>query len=163
MAVLDGNLWVAFAGSNEVQGFSIAEDGSLSPLQKAGGLYQTGFNPKAISVAGSKLLTVDRLAESLTLIDPSVAPGSERHFVVGDVSGGPFPSTDAELGEALNEMTAAFTMDGDQTCVHCHRENGAIARPIVMPLLVERSWGACTIMAQRGLYDPALVLRVSDE
>ena len=98
-------------------------------------------------------MTVDRLAESLTVIDPSIPPGSERHFVVGNVSGGPFPSTDAEIGEAINEMTAAFTVDGDQTCVHCHRENGAIARPIVMPLLLDRKWGARNIMAQRALYD----------
>lgn len=153
MVVLDGTLWVAFAGSNEVQGFSIADDGSLVPLQQAGGLYQTAYNPRAIAIAGAKLVTVDRLAESLTVIDPSVPPGSERHFVVGNVEGGPFPATDAELGEAINEMTAAFTVDGDQTCVHCHRENGAIARPIVMPLLRDRSWGARNIMAQRALYD----------
>ncbi len=153
MTVLDGKLWVAFAGSNEVQGFAIGDDGALTALQQAGGLYRTGFNPRAIAVAGTKLVTVDRLAESLTVIDPTQEPGSERHFVVGDVSAGPFPATDAELGEALNEMTALFTIDGDQTCVHCHRENGAIARPIVMPLLRDRSWGARNIMAQRGLYD----------
>ena len=81
------------------------------------------------------------------MIDPAQDPGSERHFVVGDVSSGAFPATDAELGEAINEMTALFTVDGDQTCVHCHRENGAIARPIVMPLQRDRSWGARNIMA----------------
>ncbi|MBK7859782.1 MAG: hypothetical protein IPJ65_14405 [Archangiaceae bacterium] len=153
LAVLDGDLWVAYAGSNEVQGFAIGEGGALSPLQGAGALYPTGYNPKALAVAGPRLLSVDRLGESVTLIDPAQPPGHERRIVVGDETAGPFPMTDAELGEGVNEMTAAFTVDGDQTCVHCHRDNGAIARPIVMPLLAHRAWGARNIMAQRGLYD----------
>ena len=153
LAAADGKLWVAYAGSNEVQSFSIAADGSLSPDQVAGGLFRTGHNPKAIATAGGRVITVDRLAESITLIDPAKGPGGERAVVVGDLSAGPFPATDAEIGEGINEMTAAFTIDGDQTCVHCHRENGSIGRPIVMPLQKNRLWGARNVMAQRGLYD----------
>lgn len=148
-----GVLWVAFAGSNEVQSFAIGPDGALAPQQAAGRLFRTGMNPKAIGVAGARVITVDRLGETLTVIDPAAGQGRARAITVGDLSGGPFPSTDAELGEGINEMTAAFTIDGDQTCVHCHRENGAVARPIVMPLQEDRLWGARNVMAQRGLYD----------
>ncbi len=153
MVVQEGKLWVAYSGSNEVQGFTIATNGALAPLQKAGGLYKTGYNPVALVGNGEQLITVDRMAETITVIDPKVAPGQERHVVVGDVSGGAFPATDAELGEAINDMTAAFTIDGDQTCVHCHRDNGSMGRPIVMPLQDNRMWGARNVMAQRGLYD----------
>lgn len=155
MAVQGDTLWVAFSASNEVQGFAIGADGALSPLEKAGGLFRTGYNPKAIAVAGSRVVTVDRLGESLTLFDPAVdRPGSgEQHVVVGDVAAGPFPQTDAELGEGINEMTAAFTIDGDQACVQCHRDNGSIARPFVMPLQSSRAWSLRNVMAQRGLYD----------
>lgn len=152
--VVEGDvLWVAFAGSSEVQTFAIGEGGALAPRQAAGGLYRTGFNPKALVVApGGGVVSVDRLGESLTFLD-AAGPGAERRVVVGDEAAGPFPQTDAELGEAINEMTAAFTIDGDQTCVHCHRENAAIARPIVMPLQQDRLWGARNVMAQRGLFD----------
>ncbi|MCC7381531.1 MAG: YncE family protein [Deltaproteobacteria bacterium] len=153
MVVVDGVLWVAFAGSNEVQSFTIGADGSLSPNQVTGALFRTGYNPKAIAAARGRVVTVDRLGEGLTVIDPEAGVGQERRVVVGDTSGGPFPSTDAEIGEAINEMTAIFTIDGDQTCVHCHRENGAISRPIVMPLQIDRPWGARNVMAQRGLFD----------
>jgi DNA-binding beta-propeller fold protein YncE len=153
MVTTPGKLWVAYAGSNEVQGFAIGPDGSLAPLQAAGGLYRTGFNPVALARVGTRLVTVDRLAESLTFLDPDQPPGHVTHLAVGDLRAGPFPSTDAEIGEAINEMTAVFTIDGDQTCVHCHRDNAPIARPIVMPLQVDRLWGARNVMAQRGLYD----------
>ncbi len=155
MAVQEDKLWVAFAGSNEVQGFAIAQDGALTALQTAGNLYRTGYNPKAIAAVGNgRLLTVDRLGEALTFIDTGKPAGlAEQHVVIGDVAAGPFPQTDAELGEGINEMTSVFTIDGDQTCVQCHRDNGAIARPFVMPLQSSRAWSLRNVMAQRGLYD----------
>ncbi len=155
MAVQDDELWVAYAGSNEVQGFQIGGDGSLQALQLAPDLYRTGFNPKALAAIGPKLLlTVDRLAEGLSFVDVSKPPAqATSHLTVGDVQAGAFPSTDMEIGEAINEMTAPFTIDGDQTCVQCHRDNGAIARPFVMPLQSSRAWSLRHVMAQRGLYD----------
>ncbi|MCO4762530.1 MAG: hypothetical protein KC502_13550 [Myxococcales bacterium] len=153
MVVHDGELWVAYSGSNEVQRLAIGDGGELTTKQKAGQLFRTGFNPVAMTSAGGLLLTADRLGESLTVLDPKDKPGKERQVLVGDVTDGPFPSTDAELGEAINDMTAIFTIDGDQTCVHCHRENGSMGRPIVMPLQQNRLWGARNVMAQRGLYD----------
>ncbi len=142
MAMDGGTLWVAYPGSNEVQGFRVGERGALSP--RPGPLLRTGYNPKDLAVTARGLVTVDRLAESLSFLDPS---GGARETL------GEFPATDAELGEGINEMTAAFGVDGDQTCVHCHRDNGAIARPVIMPLQLDRRWGRRNVMAQRGLYD----------
>lgn len=151
ITVRDGVLWVAFAGSNEVQSFDVAEDGRLSPKQTAGQLYLTGYNPKALAAYRDRILTVDRLAESVSILRPPALQGTQ--VVVGDLSAGRFPASDAEIGEAVNEMTAAFTIDGDQTCVHCHRDNGAIARPVMMPLQEDHLWGARNVPAQRGLFD----------
>lgn len=153
MAVHHDTLWVAYSGSNEVQRFSIASDGALTTTQEAGQLFTTGYNPVALTTVGEWIITADRLGESLTMIHAADKPGKERRVIVGDVTSGPFPSTDAEIGEAINDMTAIFTIDGDQTCVHCHRENGSMGRPIVMPLQQNRRWGARNVMAQRGLYD----------
>ncbi len=151
LAVEGGSLFVAYAGSNEVQRFAIGADGALS--RSGDPLLRTGHNPKALAVTAERVVTVDRLAESLSLFDRAKGPEARTAVVVGDVSAGAFPATDAEIGEAINEMTAVFTIDGDQTCVHCHRDNGAIARPIVMPLQSSRAWGARNVMAQRGLFD----------
>ncbi len=155
MVVQADSLFVAYAGSNEVQRFAIAQSGALTTSQTAGQLWRTGFNPKALAiVAGGLVATIDRLGESLTIIDPTQQAGkAESSFVIGDVTSGPFPASDAELGEGVNEMTAAFTIDGDQTCVQCHRDNGAMARPFVMPLQSSRAWSLRNVMAQRGLYD----------
>jgi DNA-binding beta-propeller fold protein YncE len=155
MAVLGDQLWVAYAGSNEVQGFQIAAGGKLTALQKAGGLYPTAYNPKALAAIGPKmLLSVDRLAEGVSFVDTAKPPADAvSHLTVGDVKAGAFPSTDMEIGEAINEMTAPFTIDGDQTCVQCHRDNGSTARPFVMPLQNSRAWSLRNVMAQRGLYD----------
>lgn len=153
MAASDGTLWVAYAGSNEVQAFEIDAGSGALETSDPPTMLHTGLNPKAVVVAGSRLLTVDRLSESISLFDPTRGTEPVSTVVVGDVSAGPFPATDAEIGEAINEMTAAFNIDGDQTCVHCHRDNGAIARPVIMPLAAKRAWSARNVMAQRGLFD----------
>lgn len=147
IAVDGDELWVAYAASSELQRFTIDAAGRLEGRETRA----TGLNPKAVVVAGPWIVTVDRLAETLSL-HPR-AGGEVVTLVVGDLSAGPFPATDAELGEAVNELTSALTIDGDQSCVHCHRENGAIARPIVMPLQLDRLHGARNVPAQRGLYD----------
>ncbi len=155
LLVRGDSLWVAFAGTSDIQGFDIGAGGALKPRQAAGDLYKTGYNPKALALGpGGKLVSVNRLGESLTIVDTDQPPGkAETTFVIGDVAGGAFPATDAEMGEAINEMTAPFTIDGDQTCVQCHRDNGAIARPFVMPLQSSQAWSLRNVMAQRGLYD----------
>lgn len=155
MAVVGDILIIVCSGSNEVQTFDIASDGTLTPQQTAGGLYRTGMNPYGVVVAADtrRAYVAERLGEYVSVLDLDSGPGSETRFLVGDVSDGEFPSTDAEIGEAINFVTAPFTVDGDQTCVHCHREGGNIAKPVAMPLQGDTVWGVRMQMAYRGAFD----------
>jgi YVTN family beta-propeller protein len=155
MSLRAGRLLAVCSGSNEVQGFDVAADGSLTPRQQAGELYQTGMNPHdvVLSPDGTRAYVAERLGEYITVLDLEAGPGNERRILVGDVSGGEFPATDAEIGEAINFVTAGFAVDGDQTCAHCHREGGNLAKPIAMPLQGDTIWGTRMQMAYRGAFD----------
>jgi hypothetical protein len=151
-------LAVVFGGSSEVQTFDMdPQTGALSPREtQAAGLYPTGFGAQdAVAVEGGRrLVVVDHLGETLTDLDlhlPVDAP--VRRVPVGDVSGGAFPATDVELGEAFNTVTAPFTVDGDQTCVHCHRDGTPVAKPVSMPLLEAPEWGVRLVLSYRRAYD----------
>jgi DNA-binding beta-propeller fold protein YncE len=151
MAVAGDTLWVAYSASNQVQAFSIAADGALSP----GPRFATGMNPYDLVVSpdGRRVYVAERLGEHVAVLDAAAGPGAERRIAVGDVAGGEFPATDAELGEAFNFVTAPFTIDGDQACVECHREGGNLQRHHTMPLQQDRVWGTRMIQAYRGAMD----------
>lgn len=155
MAIAGPHLLVVCSGSNEVQGFDIGAGGSLAPRQAAGALYRTGMNPADIVVApdGRHAYVLEHLGEHVTVLDLVAGPGAERRIPVGDLSSGPFPATDAEIGEAINAVTAPFSVDGDQTCIHCHRDGGNLARPVAMPLQADPVWGTRMQMAYRGAFD----------
>lgn len=155
MSVSGSQLLVACSGSNEVQAFEVAADGQLSTQQQAGGLFRTGMNPHGIVVHpdGRRAFVAERLGEHVSVLDLTAGPGSERRILVGDVRDGEFPASDAELGEAINFVTAGFTVDGDQTCAHCHREGGNIAKPVAMPLQTDPVFGTRMVMAYRGAFD----------
>lgn len=161
LAILPGpagpELYVAYSASNEVQGFAMAADGSLAPLQTAGGLYRTSFNPMALAaVPGSRrLLVAERLADTLAILDLDAGPAATpvRVDLSVDPGAAPFPATDAELGEAFNFVTAPFTVDGDQSCAHCHRDGGNLEKSVAMPLQVSFAWGTRQVMAYRGAFD----------
>lgn len=152
MVLRQDRLWVVCSGSNEVQSFQVGSDGSL---QSAGELFGTGMNPHGIVVSpdGRRAYVAERLGEHVTVLDLEAGPGAERRILVGDVSGGEFPATDAEIGEAINFVTAPFTIDGDLTCVHCHRDGGNLAKPVAMPLQEDTVWGTRMQMAYRGAFD----------
>lgn len=155
MAVSGRRLFAACSGSNEVQSFDVAEDGALTPRQVAGGLFSTGLNPFGLVVTpdGGRAYLAERLGEGVTVLELGAGPGHERRISVGDTTVAPFPATDAELGEAINFVTAPFTVDGRQTCVHCHREGGNVAKPVAMPLQADPVWGVRMTMAYRGAFD----------
>ncbi len=155
MALVDGRLYVACSGSNEVQGFDVADNGALSARQSAGALFATGMNPFGIAVSsdGARAYVAERLGEHISVLDLASGPGNEKRILVGNVDGGEFPATDAEIGESINFVTAAFTIDGDMTCVHCHREGGNLAKPVAMPLQSDTTWGVRNQMAYRGAAD----------
>jgi hypothetical protein len=103
-----------------------------------------------VACDGDGVVLVSQLGEALVFHGPDAR--ERGRVVVGDVSGGAFPATDAELGELVNVSTAAFTVDGDQSCVMCHREFGALDKPFSMPLLVHPE-GTRMTMPHRGLAD----------
>jgi len=144
---------VVFGGSAEVQTFDVADDGALSPAERAGELFEVGFGARdALFLDDARrLAVVERLSEAVAFVD--LESGDVARTLVGDVTGGEFPATDAELGEAFNTVTARFTVDGDQTCVHCHREGTPIAKPVSMPLLEAPEWGVRNVMSYRAAYD----------
>ena len=149
---------VVFGGSSEVQTFDVdAESGALHARETADtGLFEVGLGARdALWLEDDRrLLVVEQLGESVATLDLDGPPSEPvARVVVGDVSAGPFPSTDAELGEAFNTVTAPFTIDGDQTCVHCHREGTPIAKPVSMPLLETPAWGVRLVMSYRNAYD----------
>lgn len=155
IAVHDGRLFAVCSGSNEVQVFLVGSDGRLSTEQKAGELYRTGMNPYGIAVHpdGTRAFVAERLGEWVTVLDLAAGPGHERRVLVGDVRDGEFPASDAEIGEAINFVTSGFTVDGDQTCAHCHREGDNIAKPVAMPLQTDPAFGTRMVMAYRGAAD----------
>lgn len=167
----DGSSAVAvlFGGSSEVQTFDRdVATGALSPRETAGGLFETGHGAMDLAVRerDGRLVVVERLAETVSLIDLDAPPDAARETqVVGDLDAGPFPASDAELGEAFNTMTARFSIDGDQTCAHCHRDGSPIAKAVSMPLLETPEWGVRNVMAYRGAFDsrPWFVEAAMDE
>ena len=155
MSLRGDNLLVACSGSNEVQSFQISSAGKLSTKQAAGALFRTGMNPYGVVVHpdGKRAFVAERLGEYVSVLDLEAGPGTERRILVGDVRDGEFPATDAEIGEAINFVTAGFTVDGDQTCAHCHREGNNLAKPVAMPLQGDTVWGTRMVMAYRGAFD----------
>ena len=144
----DGDvLVVAYSGSNEVQRFEIGNDGTLEP----GPVTRTGFQPMdvVVHVDRSEVFTLNRLADSITVLD--LATFQVVHeILLGDVAHGRFPATDAEIGELYFHAGAAFTVDGDQTCEHCHPGRGNPSKPIALPIL-EDLRGSRMIPHVRGL------------
>lgn len=142
-------VWVTYSGSNEFQSFSIdPTTGALTP----GDVFETqGHNPHGIAVDDEQVFVAHRLSE--TLGQYTTMGVHQASHVVGDVTEGAFPATDAEVGELFNFVTAPFTVDGDQTCAHCHREGSNIDKAFSMPLTRYGGVGSRMTMAYRGAAD----------
>lgn len=150
-------LLVIMSASDEAQRFDVDDaTGEVRAVDTKDRLFQTGFAPVDVvaNAAGTTAYVVDRLGETVTVLDaagdPAVPPD---RITVGDVSAGPFPASDVELGELFNNVTAPLTLDGDQSCVACHREGGNLDRVVAMPLQTNRTWGSRQIQAYRGAFD----------
>ncbi|MCP4807484.1 MAG: hypothetical protein GY913_17870 [Proteobacteria bacterium] len=145
----DGSVWVTYSASNQVQELRVnPATGALEPITT---WDSAGHAPHGVAVTDSRVLVTNRLSESLGIHDHS---GELKHeVVVGDVEGGAFPATDAELGELVNFVTAPISIDGDQSCAHCHREGGNIDKAFSMPLTAYGGRGSRMTMAYRGAAD----------
>ncbi len=149
--VADGDgAWVTYSGSNQFQRFDVdVTTGALT----AGKVFDTaGHNPHGIAVTDDgRVVIAHRLGETLGVYE---ADGTvEENIVVGDVSDGDFPATDAEIGELYNFVTSKFSVDGDQVCASCHREQGNINKVFGMPLSVYGGQNSRMTMAARGAAD----------
>jgi len=147
---VDGDaVYVTYSGSNQVQSFTIdPASGALTPEVT----WQTeGHNPHGLAAAGGEILVAHRLSETLGFYGADGEASASPE--VGDLSGGVFPSTDAELGEFLNFVTGPFSVDGDQSCSHCHREGGNFDKAFSMPLTRYEGLGMRMTMAYRGAAD----------
>ncbi|MBI1945620.1 MAG: beta-propeller fold lactonase family protein [Deltaproteobacteria bacterium] len=143
-------VFVDYASSSEVQAFAIEPvSGALTSRWV---VAATGHSPNGMAVAGSRLLVTNRLSETLGIYD-AASGAVQTDVVVGDVSRGEFPATDHEIGELINDETSAFAIDGDQSCVMCHRENGNIAKALSMPLLRYPAMSSRLVQAYRGAAD----------
>ncbi len=136
VAAVDGDrLFVSMSGTSELVEYRVrpnAPDPSdrLEPVE----VYETGLRPIGVVVAEDRLVVVNELAETLSIIDR--ATGQAREVVVGDLTRPPL-DTDAEKGE-LVVHTSVFSSDGDTSCLHCHyRDTGD-----------GRGWGAAETVGQ---------------
>jgi len=113
-------LYVTLSGTFQVQEWLV--DLSRPPAERLrpGRVFATGFKPQGIAVAGgaagATLVVADQLSETVTLID--LTSGVSRSVAVGRHTE-PFPADDFELGEFFVQ-TSVFSVDQDQSCVHCH-------------------------------------------
>lgn len=109
-------LYVTMSGTFEVQEWTV--DAAAPPARRLvpGRVFSTGLKPSGIAVAGETLVVADHIGESVTFID--VASGGSETLSLGRLEE-PFPATDFERGE-LFVQTSVFSVDQDQSCVHCH-------------------------------------------
>ncbi len=143
-------LFVTYAGSNELQRFTVDKaTGALT----AGPTWPTpGHNPRALALAAGRLAVVHTLAGSVSMLDPGT--GKAGKTITLQTAGAPaYPATDVELGELVNHVTAPFSVDGDQTCAHCHRDGGNIDKAFSMPLTRYPGVGLRMTMAYRAAFD----------
>lgn len=143
-------VWVTYSASDQMQRF--IADPATGALTPDGTFPTSGHAPHGVAVAGDRVLVAHRLSETLGIYDAD--SGALLHdVVVGDVTGGEFPATDAEIGELFFFVTAPFTIDGDQACSHCHREMGNVDKALSMPLTRYTGRGSRLNQACRGAAD----------
>lgn len=141
-------LFVAFGGSSQIQRFDL-DGGRL----KAGPVADVGFDPREMVVDGDggRLLVSNRLGESVSIVDLESVE-VEAVIDLRDEAAPAFPATDRELGELAFYSGAAFSVDGDQTCNHCHFDRGNIGKFFFMPNLADPRGSRMTTDV-RGLHD----------
>ncbi len=110
-------LFITMSGTFQVQEWLVDRDAAPVERLLPGRVFETGFKPVGIAVAGAQTLVVaDHLGESVTFID--LESGEDTRLSLSRLSE-PFPVNDFERGEFFVQ-TSVFSVDQDQSCVHCH-------------------------------------------
>ena len=143
-------VWLSYSASNQLQRFQLdAATGAMTPSPA---IAAGGHAPHGLAFAGAHLLVTHRLSDTLASVQ--LSDGKVEALVpLGQSTAAPFPATDAEIGELFNFVTAPFSVDGDQSCAHCHREDGNINKAFSMPLTRYPGVGSRMTMAYRGMAD----------
>ena len=149
MAHYQPHLLVAYGGSNELQRFDMGADGDLEP----GPVITVGFDPRELLVwpERDEAYVLNRLSGSVSVVDLSTFQVAQEISLMPKEEPR-FPATDAELGELIFYSGAALSVDGGQTCNHCHFDRGNIGKFFSMPLLADAR-GSRMTMDTRGLFD----------
>ncbi|MBI4602154.1 MAG: hypothetical protein HY721_09360 [Planctomycetes bacterium] len=150
VAAAGGRLYVTLSGTFQVQEWTRAGD-RLAP----GRVFETGLKPSGIAAAGRTLVVANHLDESVSFID--LATGASSALSLSRLPE-PFPSTDFERGELLVQ-TAVFSVDQDQSCVHCHFRDASDGKKWSVSQVMgqsrggeERTGGSREVPDMRGLF-----------
>ncbi len=129
IAVSPSLLAMVASGTGEVSFYDVDGERLTARSSVFVGLFPYGV---ALDSSSNTLFVANRLSEDLARVDAS---GIVERSLVGDVSGGAYPGSDAEIGELVMLMTPLFSADQDTSCEHCHRELGGQQRLVTGEIL----------------------------
>ncbi len=110
------HLYVSMSGTFQVQEWQLNINATPESRLVPGRVFKTGFKPTGITIAGNTLVVANQLGESITFID--LENGRTSSLSISNEPE-PFPANDFERGEFFVQ-TSVFSVDQDQSCVHCH-------------------------------------------
>ena len=110
------HLYVTMSGTFQVQEWQVDLDASPESRLVPQRVFETEFKPTGIAAADNTLIVANHLSESITFID--LESNHSTHLSVSQLDS-PFPTNDFERGEFFVQ-TSVFSVDQDQSCVHCH-------------------------------------------
>ena len=116
IAKQDDRIYITMSGTFQVQEWRVDPQAEPTRRLVPGRVFPTGFKPTGVDVAGDTLVVADLLGESVTFID--LRSGESERLSLGRLRDA-FPATDSEIGEFFAQ-TSLFSVDQDQSCVHCH-------------------------------------------
>jgi YVTN family beta-propeller protein len=116
IAVAGDRAYITMSGTSQVQEWQHVPGASPVDRLQPKRTFETGFQPTGIVVLDDALAVVDQISDSLTFIELSTG---EATTLALDPNGPRFPADDFERGELL-VRTSLFSVDQDQSCVHCH-------------------------------------------
>lgn len=116
IAQVGDRLYVTMSGTLQVQEWAVDLAAAPAERLRPGRVFETGLKPTGIAASGRTLLVADELGETITFLD--VESGETQRLSLSRQDE-PFPATDFERGE-LFVQTSVFSVDQDQSCVHCH-------------------------------------------